>query len=805
MTSDGKFRVRLARGLRVWSAWACFWAVTSTASATVSPQLTSGNEYSRSTALPRSMSGLTYAGGNTYYTIAESSGASGNVESWCLHKLSITLDDAGTRITGAKLEGSVAVEACRDLEAVAFDPVSGNVWCTDETAKTIGEYDPATGKRIRFLSFPDFLKDSYGGYWFEGLTISGDGLTMWAANEEALKCDDTRSSYQKGTTVRLVKFTRATAKDDWQCVAMHPYTVDKWHNQYSYGSAGRRGISDLVALPDGSLLVMERELSSSAAGTGTWAGFCVTLYLSIYRVTPEAMSAAPNVKDVPSLLNRTVSAVSKTSLWSDGVTWNNYEGFCLGPRISASQCAVLAVTDAGDSDMLSMSMRPFVLSGLNVHTLEFSSPAYGTSSIVGKNFRFLNGDRVEVALGGTVAKSPYATDGTPLADCRGWTLSNHSPGAGTGAAAAFTVAADGVFAWQVTPVSVTNGYHVVDSFEQDVVGSKVETLRGWQGEKGAVESRSYTPPTPPGYVMTRETHTRVLNVDDGVAIRSLAGSDENRIDTMVCFTPSGGTLDAVPEDERIRLSAGPDSRLYLWHRYAENGLWKKGWIALSERTYAAGEWMRVEMDFARSGDGELVRIRINGSCQPTAHGVRSPSDRAPYGAWHYLACEGVSGDRADSGEIVFMGTKVDDLMLCKQTIEPEHTGTTSVDGIDFAWFDAAGLPRDPTLPAPFVEGYTLGDIHTAGMDPYSTRPFEVTRFAVQTDHTALVEFNGYRGDRPTAFQLVHSTAVDFAEMDVLTAADGTFQGDARKGTTTWTGTLPAAGSTIGFIKVKALK
>ena len=55
------------------------------------------------------MSGLTYAGGSTYYTIAESPGATGKVESWCLYRMSVSLDDAGTKITGItlnKLDGS---------------------------------------------------------------------------------------------------------------------------------------------------------------------------------------------------------------------------------------------------------------------------------------------------------------------------------------------------------------------------------------------------------------------------------------------------------------------------------------------------------------------------------------------------------------------------------------------------------------------------------------------------------------------------------------------------------------------------
>lgn len=755
------------------------------------------------------MSGLTYAGGSTYYTIAESPGATGKVESWCLYRMSVSLDDAGTKITGITLEnGGVAVEGCTDLEAVAYDPASGNVWCTDETAKTIGEYDPTTGKRIRLATFPDFLRDSYGGYWCEGLTISGDGLTMWAANEEALKCDDTRSSYQKGTTVRLVKFTRATLKDEWQCVAMYAYVTDKWHQRYSYGTAGRRGVSDLAALPDGSLLVMERELSASSDGTDIWAGASVTLRLSIYRVTPAAFAAATNVRDVTSLSQTGGwSSVDKQVLWGSAVNWANYEGCCLGPRISDSQCAFVALTDAGDSDWLDAEIRPFVLSGLNVHTLSFARPAYGTSSVVGTNFRYLDGAQVQVSIDGTAGKSPYATDGTRLASCSGWTLSNHSPAEGTGESATFAVSADGTFAWKVSPVTASGGYHVADSFERELVGAAAETLAGWSGEVASVKRRAYSPPVPPGYVMTKEPHAQVLDVARGVATRLLSAADkEDRIDTMICFTPADGPLGSVPDEELLRLAAGPDNRLYLWHLYVEDGRWKRGWSPLSDTVHAAGEWLRLEIDFDYSGsrDGDaFARIRINGSCQPTAHGVRSPSDPVPYGPWHYLARNRRTGGTVRPKELTFLGTEVDDLMMCARTVEPEHTGATSVDGIDFTWFDAAGLPRNPKYPAPFVAGYTLADIHTAGMDPYSARPFEVTEFAIEGDGKVRMTFNGYRGETPDGFRVHRSATPDFADAAVLGSIDGAFHGDPETGLTTWIGTVSAEDPGVGFYRVEA--
>lgn len=338
-------------------------AVPALANVTLSP----GTEMTRLSDLPRSMSGLTWAGGDTYYTIAESADATTeNVESWCLYKLTATTKNGGRHIDTFRLENAgVRLEGCVDVEAVAFDPGSGNVWAADETSQTICEYDPTTGKRLRQAEFPAFLKDTHPWFGFEGLAISGNGLTMWAMNEEGLNCDDTVSSPTKGTTVRIVKFMRTTVNNDWCCIAMYPYVTEKWTQKYSYGTAGRRGVSEIVALPDGSVLVLERELSSSVDGGSLIAGAFVSLYAAVYRVTPEAMAAATDVKGVPSLIKDEFwRPVAKELLWSENVGRCNYEAMCLGPRLSDTQCSLIALTDWGDNSFLLAKVFPFVLDGL---------------------------------------------------------------------------------------------------------------------------------------------------------------------------------------------------------------------------------------------------------------------------------------------------------------------------------------------------------------------------------------------------------------------------------------------------------
>ena len=143
-------------------------------------------------------------------------------------------------------------------------------------------------------------------------------------------------------------------------------------------------------------------------------------------------------------------------------------------------------------------------------------------------------------------------------------------------------------------------------------------------------------------------------------------------------------------------------------------------------------------------------------------------------------------------------------MLCKKTVAPEHTGATSVGGIEFSWFDNAGLPRDPLAAAPFIPGYTLGDVYTAGLDPYSDRPFKVTGFELDASGRPHIEINGYKGETPVGYRVLYSPTPDFKNATTLGTSDGTFNGDAATWSTVWEGKSDAPIG-AGFYKVEAVK
>lgn len=755
-----------------------------------------GSNYSRSSGA-KSMSGITWAGGNTYYLIADNN-SNGEVG---LYKATITTAANGLSVSSFSVGPRVELTMVTDLEAVAYDPASGNVWAADEAQKTIAEYDPTTGAVLRWLDVPAILKKNVGNFGFESLTISGDGLALWTANEEALTCDGPRSSYTQTTTVRLVKFTRTTVHDDWQLAAMYPYTTDKWTQPYSYGTAGRRGVSDLCALPDGSLIVLERELSSSVDGTDFWAGLGVKLYHTLYHVTAAALASAQDVKDCEALTNISFTAVSKTSLYnsnpsSDGTSWSNTEGICLGLRLSSGANQLLVVTDAGDGTT-NEQIIPYTLSGISVRTLSFSAPSNVVSSIEGSYYRFVDGTNVLVALSGITESKAYTNNGE-VCTMAEWTLPNHTPSSGAGPSASFMVAADDTFTWNVSNITAVTEIGSHDSFEGFAVGTFAHAITSWSGN-GVVEALTYVPSIPPGYPLPRENHTKVLNVEDP-SVRTLPDniSGNRHIDFMVEVRRSQIPITDVAASTRVGVHIDNDGCFRLWHLKNVAGAWTTDWTRVSEKVYADGDWVRVGLDLEDYGGIGFCRIKLDGSLCPTAVGFRSPSDPTPYGAWHRIA----SGTASEMSEIEFSGTRVDDLLITTDAFIAEHTGPTSTNGIDFAWFDAAGLPRDPNAAAPNLPGKTAQYLHDSGVDPYSDKPLSITHMELGTDGKVRMEFNAYKGDNPAAYYRVLSST-NLNEWTPRGSSAGVFNGNFSTWSSTWEGDAENPALLKEFFKIEA--
>ena len=210
----------------------------------------------QSVALPdyADMSGISWCGSNATFYVVRDGGAT--VSNGCfVHIMSPALSPRGMMNATPSMSKGILLQGAHDAEGIARDPLSGTIWVSDEYDTSIREYDPVTGRQTgNDVEIPSFIvKNTRGNLSLESLTISPDGRTMWTANEEALKTDGNAANPTNGTTVRIIRFSRRDAFDPWTLSGMWAYQCEPVGATLPVNS----GVSDLCALPDGSLLVLK--------------------------------------------------------------------------------------------------------------------------------------------------------------------------------------------------------------------------------------------------------------------------------------------------------------------------------------------------------------------------------------------------------------------------------------------------------------------------------------------------------------------------------------------------------------------
>lgn len=701
------------------------------------------------------ISGITYAGGNLFYAVDDNDKK--------LYPLTLAINRANGQLatSGITIGTGISVSGANDMEGCAFDPASGKVWISEEPSARIREINPATGAVLRSAPVPSIMKQYYGNFSLEALTISGDGKTMWTCNEEALKCDgvmlpNTGSVANKtnGSTVRLTKFTRQSLDDNWTADGQWAYLTEPvgtdpdWSSVTSNADGTkttnfvtRSGVSGLCALPDGTLLTLERRCYEG--------GFFPDFQIRIYQVN---FSGADDISSITSLTNATYKRTSKTQLWqyTHGNALPNYEGICLGPRLDDGSCVLVLVGDGGSSG--EEGIFTLKLSGLDISSLTVENSTGGKPSIAGGPYRFVSGTKQDISLDGTEYASCYTNNAAPITNVM-WTLTGADATFGTGTKASFTISGDDTLTWLANSAPFSSPIDNADSFETYAAGALASDgeVGAWTGD-GEVRLFEYTPPDPPGYAMPKDAHTRVLDIDGSVARDfSCTTNGNDRLDLMlqVSRRNADSPVYEIPDNTKLALQCGEDGVLQLYCRDSEGAA---GWQPLDDgRTFEQGEWIRVSvyLDCTTSPGAEYALIRVNGKAFETAGGAHLPGAPASGGAWFRTA-----GGTPD-GRIASLNmngtTKLDDVIKTTEEFTAERSAaTTAVDGVPLAWLAANDRGDDPQSPATSPRrrslGYTLADIYDSGIDPDGDDPFQITDIRILDDGRIELELNGLRED-----------------------------------------------------------
>ena len=293
--------------------------------------LSSIGKFSLPSGAPTGLSGLTYAGGNQYYAV-EDSGAR-------MYPLTISVNSLTGLINSATVSPFVQLSGA-DLEGVAYNVVNNSIYVSDESGPGIREYN-LTGTLIGSVTVPAIYSNIRPNLSLESLSIQAGKRSIWTANEQALSVDGGTSNTSDGTTVRLQKFNSLLAPDgQWA------YETDSVSGSFPSDSGEQVGVSDLLALPNGKVLVLERQADA-------YLDFITPSLRYKNRIYEVDFSSATDVSGLAALSGGGYVPVDKTLLWDS--PWfeegnrDNFEGMTLGPQLDNGDFSVLLISDGDDS------------------------------------------------------------------------------------------------------------------------------------------------------------------------------------------------------------------------------------------------------------------------------------------------------------------------------------------------------------------------------------------------------------------------------------------------------------------------
>lgn len=201
-----------------------------------------------------------------------------------------------------------------DGEGIAI--ARGRVFVANERPPRVVELD-ASGGVIAEMALPEQLRACRTNRCLESLSATPDGRFLFTANESTLLSDGAEGTVTEGAKIHIIRIDLATgARRDW------PYVTDP---VCAEGPRGEIGVSDVAALSEDELLVLERSYVPEVKNR-----------IRIYRTRLGEDGAAPSRRD----LFLDIADVDRSKPFVP-----NYEGIALGPRLPDGRRVLVLVSD----------------------------------------------------------------------------------------------------------------------------------------------------------------------------------------------------------------------------------------------------------------------------------------------------------------------------------------------------------------------------------------------------------------------------------------------------------------------------
>ena len=203
--------------------------------------------------------------------------------------------------------------------------------------------------------------DFYPNYNFESLAFDSVHQYLWTMPESTLRKDGQPATPQNGLAnrLRLMRLNwgkmkedsnkeeyseQESSKKDSRYMMTYAYQMDQ-PSTHKKADIYVMGVSELCALPDGQLLVLEREAFIPKIKIGA---FCKCKLYLINPLNSEEFSMKEKFSSDTPFLKKRLLAEWKTGLSLSKRSFANYEGMCLGPKLEDGSQVVILLSDSQD-------------------------------------------------------------------------------------------------------------------------------------------------------------------------------------------------------------------------------------------------------------------------------------------------------------------------------------------------------------------------------------------------------------------------------------------------------------------------
>lgn len=203
--------------------------------------------------------------------------------------------------------------------------------------------------------------DFYPNYNFESLAFDPVHQYLWTIPESTLRKDGQPATPQNGLAnrLRLMRLDwgkmkedsnkeeyseQVSSKKDSRYMTTYAYQMDQ-PSTHKKADIYVMGVSELCVLPDGQLLVLEREAFIPKIKIGA---FCKCKLYLINPLNFEEFSMKEKFSSDTPFLKKRLLTEWKTGLSLSKRSFANYEGMCLGPMLEDGSQVVILLSDSQD-------------------------------------------------------------------------------------------------------------------------------------------------------------------------------------------------------------------------------------------------------------------------------------------------------------------------------------------------------------------------------------------------------------------------------------------------------------------------